>query len=160
MAVSRFLLRSFMLMGIVMIVVGCANGEKPEPTRSPLSPVASPISDSPQPSPSPAGVRFNLDEPVVAEAMRVSGQGPSGIPLQVVDVTAGGEVLGSGRINSNGQFAIKLGKPIPATHVIGIQLGTAKDPDTWPGLWEMRGDGARAIPQVGDFFDSAVSVPE
>jgi hypothetical protein len=160
MAISNLLIKFLLLVAFVILAVGC-NTNDPKLTDSPLSPLASPFSNSPQPSPpSKSKLRFSIDEPVMSGTKEISGKGPSGIPLQVVDITTGGEVLGSGRISADGYFRIKLGKPIKENHIIGIQLATPKDPNTWTDLWAMRGEGARAIPQIGDFFDTVVSSGE
>jgi len=163
---------------LAVILVGCGKkdkGPEPEPARptaatSPLSPIPPgaqsplPAGDSPlaavdSPLPAQTMEHFKLDKPLKAGATEVSGRGPAGTPLQVVDITAGGEVLGTGVINADGSFSIKLGVPIEATRAIGISLSVGKDPNTWVELWALRGEGARAIPQIGDFFDSDVSSP-
>jgi hypothetical protein len=158
-------------------IAGCGkkDGEPtPEPARptaseSPLSPIPAPGSESPLPASPLAAAdspiapqvmeQFKLDKPIKAGAMEVSGRGPAGIPLQAVDITSGGEILGTGVIADDGSFVIKLGVPIEENRVIGISLSVAKDANTWVELWALRGEGARAIPQIGDFFDSDVSSP-
>jgi hypothetical protein len=140
----------------------------PEPTfESPLSPlpasplpaVESPLAAVESPIQPKVMEHFKLDKPIKAGATEVSGRGPAGTPLQVVDITGGGEILGTGVIADDGSFIIKLGVPVEANRVIGISLSVAKDPNTWVDLWALRGEGARAIPQIGDFFDSDVSSP-
>ena len=153
----------FLFVLIVLVaLVGCKKQEivPVGPRESPLSPLAVPTPSSPLPTPTPGSVRFYLDRPVVAGATEMSGRGPVGIPLEVVDITTGGEVLGSGVIDADGRFSIALAVPVQANRAIGIRLATAKDPDTWLNLWALRGEKARAIPQVGDFFDTVVSSSE
>lgn len=125
---------------------------------SPLSPLTAPVLDSPLPTPSDN--RFHLDRPIAAGATAVSGRGPAGIPLQVVNITDGGEILGNGVIDDDGHFAIGLGVPVPPHRVIGIRLDGPKDPDTWLDLWALRGEDARFIPQAGEFFDTVISANE
>ena len=158
----KFLPRFFFVFLVIVALVACNKKEsEPEPGVSPLSPVVAPAAENDSPLPPPGGAaRLRLDKPLLAGANTVTGQGPAEIPLQVVDITAGGEILGGGVIGDDNQFSIDLGVPIPVNHVIGIQLATAKDPDTWLGLWALRGEEARAVPQIGDFFDSAISSPE
>jgi hypothetical protein len=169
---------SRMLMIVLVLataIAGCGkkDGEPtPEPARptaseSPLSPIPGPGAESPLDSPLAAGSpiqpmvveHFKLDKPIKAGALEVSGRGPAGTPLQVVDITGGGEILGTGVIGDDGSFVIKLGVPVEENRVIGISLSVAKDRNTWVDLWALRGEGARAIPQIGDFFDSDVSSP-
>jgi hypothetical protein len=101
-----------------------------------------------------------IDKPLVEGATRVTGRGPSGILLQVVDITMGGEVLGTGAIGDDNKFEIKLAVPLSAGRVIGIQLATPREAETWLALWELRGENAKSIPQMGYFFDSAVTVSD
>ena len=141
----------------LIILTGCGgNNGTSTPYGSPVSPLVSPVYNSPLPSPEVK--HFEINEPLLFGATEITGSGPPNIPLHVVDVTAGGQVLGQGIINSDGHFSIKLGEPLGERRIIGIQLATAKDPDTWTDLWSMRGDGARAIPQIGDFFDSVITL--
>jgi hypothetical protein len=153
---------------LTVALVGCGKKDddpSPEPAEptaveSPVSPLpASPLPAVDSPLPAASVERFSLNKPLKAGAMEVSGRGPAGIPLQVVDITGGGEVLGTGVIEDDGSFLIKLGVPIEANRAIGISLSVGKDPNTWVDIWALRGDGARAIPQIGDFFDSDVSSP-
>jgi len=102
-------------------------------------------------------VLFKLD-PVYAGDMSVSGEGPVGIILQVMDITFI-EILGSGVIQEDNHFKINLANPITAGHLIGIQLGTQKDPETWLDLWDLKGERARSIPNIGYFFDSQIPQP-
>jgi hypothetical protein len=148
----KIIFRSFFTLLVLAILAGCCIPIEPPPGESPLSPLPeSPLSLS-------TSQRFNINKPIRAGAKEVSGQGPIGIPLQVVDITAGGQVLGTGTIDKNGNFSIKLNTPIEANRSIGIQLATAKDPDTWLDLWALRGEGAKVVPQIGEFFDSTVSI--
>jgi hypothetical protein len=101
-------------------------------------------------------VQFSIDEPVVAGDLEVTGQGPVGVPLQLVNISSGGKVLSSTTIDKNNYFKFSLAKPLKDGHIIGIQLAAAKNPDTWLELWAQRGDNARAIPRLGDFFDSTI----
>ncbi len=68
--------------------------------------------------------------------------------------------MGNGTVDADGYFSIDLATPVPARHIIGIELAVAKDPNTWLDLWALRGEDARVIPQIGDFFDSVLSTSE
>jgi hypothetical protein len=130
-----------------------APAQTPTSESSPLvSPLTSPLLvETPVPS-----VRFSVDKPLTADDTQVTGQGPAGVPLLLVNISAGGKELGSATIGEDNRFAFNLVDPLPAGHVIGIRLAVPKDPNTWFDLWAARGDGAKAIPQIGDFFDSAM----
>jgi hypothetical protein len=61
---------------------------QPSPLNSPISPVSTPV------DPLALNPQFKLD-PIVAGATEVTGQGPLGFTLVVVDVTYGGKQLGA-----------------------------------------------------------------
>jgi len=139
---------------IVLSLSGCFQSM---PSNSPLSlsPLESPV-ESPAEAPDTNEVRFKLDTPLIEGRNIVTGQGPTGILLRVVDITAGGDVLGSGAVNDDGKFRIELSVPLKAGHKVGIDLATPREAKTWLMLWELRGENAEAIPQMGYFFDTAV----
>jgi hypothetical protein len=102
---------------------------------------------------------FQLDKPVIAGVTKVTGKGPSGIPVVLADVTLGGNVLGSTTINREGRFEIKVGAPLEAGHRVGLTLGdlsgTGKQHrDFYDEVFY--GDGALTVPQIGFFFDTAM----
>jgi len=140
-----------LIIGVVLLA-GCG---QPAPSSSPLglqSPLQSPM-DTPNVN---SRVRFKLDIPLIEGMTRVTGQGPKGVLLHVVDITAGGEIIGRGTIGDDNRFEIKLTVPLKAGRKIGIELGTARESGTWLALWELRGENAEAIPQIGYFFDTAI----
>ena len=147
----KYLQLIFVLVGSILLT-SCGQlvpSSSPLSLQSPLqSPVETPNVDD--------KVHFKLDTPLIEGMTRVTGQGPSGVPLRVVDITAGGEVIGSGTIGGDSRFEIKLTVPLKACRKIGIELGTAREPGTWFALWELRSENAEAIPQMGYFFDTAV----
>lgn len=140
------------LLVIILSLLGCFQFM---PNSSPLSPLKLSV-ESPVKMPDTNKVRFKLDKPLIEGMTIVTGQGPKGVLLQVVDVTAGGDVLGSSAINDNGRFRIELRAPLRAGHKVGIELATPREAETWLMLWELRGEDAEAIPQMGYFFDTAV----
>ena len=134
-------------------------GEKPESE----SPVATPV--LPDQEDAIVGPRFSLDRPLEAGATTVGGQGPAGIPIVMVDVTLTGKRLGTGFINDEGEFDIKLSEPLEAGHRIGIMAGTTSDMSEEEAqayisrLKDWRGEGARSLPFIGTLLDTAM-VPE
>jgi|YNPMSStandDraft_1061717.scaffolds.fasta_scaffold73795_1 hypothetical protein len=142
------------LLVVLLSVSGCLRST---PSNSPLSlsPLESPL-ESPVKAPDANEVRFKLDKPLIEGMSIVTGQGPKGVLLRVIDITAGGDVLGSGAINDDGKFRIELRVPLKAGHKVGIDLATPREAETWLMLWELRSEDAEAIPQMGYFFDTAV----
>lgn len=145
------LLAFFSMMAIILL--SACHG--PAPSSSPIilqSPLYSPLL-----TPATNDVHFALDVPLLQGMNYVTGWGPAGIRLQVVDITEGGEVIGSGIIGDDNKFKIDLANPLKHGRMICIELATPRDPETWLALWELRGENARAIPQMGYYFDCAIT---
>lgn len=148
--------------GLILILVGllaaCAPLVPTSPPVSPLSPLRSP---SPLPTPQPPANKiaaFRLNKPIFEGTDQVTGTGPEGVPIMIVDVTFMGEPLGQGVIGSNGVFAIKV-PVLEKNHRIGIMLGNLtgtpwKMEDFYAP--EYRGDEAVQMPMVGFVYDSAM----
>ena len=107
-----------------------------------------------------AGTHFRIDLPVLEGATELTGAGPAGTPIQVVDISMNGSVLGNGVIGDDERFAIQLATALEANRIIGIELAIPRDSDTWTQLWELRGENARSIPNLGYYLDSIVTQPE
>jgi len=99
------------------------------------------------------GTLLALDKPVQPGDTVISGVGPAGLTVFVLNITFMGEEVGSGIIGESGVFTISV-TPLPA----GVRLGLAADVASI-GLTdeEVRpGDGEISIPSVGYFYDSVV----
>ena len=152
---KRELLPLLLLLGLSFTLTCC--GEK-TPTIS-ESPLASPLStmQSPLSVPSTPVVPFLLDKPIVVGATRVTGSGPSDVPIMLSDITFGGPVLAMGTIDRDGRFELELGKPLEANHRIGITLGNLTGTRWQPEDFfdkGFHGDQALSVPQIGFFFDT------
>lgn len=151
------LLKLLFLVGLVLTLVGCGESA---PTAS-ESPLESPLdtTQSSLPTPSVDVVQFQLDKPITAGTTRVTGSGPAGVPIILADITFGGPILTTGRIDSDGRFELELGNPLEARHRIGIALGdlrgTGWQPDDFSNE-SFHGDEARTVPQIGFFFDTCI----
>jgi hypothetical protein len=147
---------------VTALLIGCG-GSSPTPDTF-ISPVFA-TDALPQPTQAPvAGAVFSIREPLSAGDMQVSGTGPVGIPIAIVDITYMGEVLGVGRIGADEQFTIAVDPPLIANHRIGIMLDAqATEPQFTPELLieldRARGDAAIAIPRVGMMYDAASVQP-
>lgn len=104
--------------------------------------------------------RFRFDLPLPANNTIVTGQAPENLPLAIVDVTFAGVILGSGLSDENGRFEIPV-TPLPEGHRIGIALASLKPgaefQDKLTELYPYRGDGYMMVPDIGVFFDTAMT---
>ncbi len=161
-----------MLLGALTSLIGCSDS-KPTDSPSPVLPPPSPL-DAPPKSPVVAppqgdkipGPAFALDHTSLqASGTSVSGQGPAGIPIVIVDVTLTGLELGAGFIDDQGHFDIELSTPLTGGHRVGIMAGAAQPMSAAEvqaylnELYQWKGEGAKNLLHVGLLFDTAM-VPE
>jgi hypothetical protein len=150
-------------LALMLLLVACKSPTTPSPTHSPL-PTSSPLK-TPTPAPSSVPtpvpeeiVPFRLDKPIVEGTDRVSGTGPAGVPIVLVDVTFMGPILGSGVIKSDGTFVINV-PTLEKAHRIGLAIGDLSGTQ-WAAedfrALEYRGDEPQQVPQVGFFHDTAM----
>ena len=99
------------------------------------------------------GTLLALNKPVTLNDVIVTGVGPPGLQVYILNITLMGEPLGSGVIEQDGTFTIAISE-VSAGARIGliadvstISLG---DGDVQPG------ENAVLVPQVGYFYDSYV----
>lgn len=109
--------------------------------------------------------KFAIDQPVRAGAKTVTGVGPRGVEIQIVDVTQMAEPLGSATIDENGEYSIDLSQALQADHQIGIQvLGVpdgVSDNAYLNALVQFAGQGAQDNPisSIGILWDTATVLP-
>ncbi len=125
-------------------------------TNSPS--VAYPIASPTRPPGSGNVTPFRLDKPIVAGATQISGTGPAGVPIVLVDVTFMGPVLGQTTIGADGKFVFQVAA-LEKSHRIGVTLA-----DLTGTKWKTedfsdqgyQGDEAVLVPQVAFFYDTAL----
>lgn len=149
---------------VCVLLVGCKKSSSEPPDKSsPLSPlpVTSSQTDSPLPPapPTPALTPFALDEPLEAGATRVTGKGPAGTFIMIVDVTMGAERIGGGEIEDDGTFAIDV-VPLPPLHRVGIMASGDLSPQVEANLGSLWGEGAIDLPMIGKVFASTMTTDE
>ncbi|MGI6251431.1 MAG: Ig-like domain-containing protein [Anaerolineaceae bacterium] len=66
---------------------------------------------------------FNFDEPLKADAKVVTGIGPAGVPIVLVDMFDPDKIWGTTTIDSNGKFEFVLNEPLIAGGQLAIRLG-------------------------------------
>lgn len=152
----RFVMLTLLLVGLFFALSGCSKNLPPasSPLESPpITPVTFPTPDTSSLEP------FRLDKPIIAGATRVTGSGPVGVPIMLLDITFGGRLLALGVIDQDGRFELGLGEPLEARHRIGITLGDLTGTGWQPGDFSDRkfnGDEALNVPQIGFFFDTCM----
>lgn len=120
------------------------------PVEKPASnPDAYPV----EPIPTRTGILLAIDRPVEPNQTTITGVGPAGLQVTLMNITFLGEELGSAVIRDDGMFLINV-NPLPA----GVRIGLTADLAT-SGLTEADvrpGEGEVSTPRVGYFFDSVV----
>ncbi len=108
----------------------------------------------PVPASAPQGPRFTIDKPVTASDTQVTGTGPAGVPIRLIDVTQSGEVLAITTIRDDGSFSFDVAGKLVAGHrvalVLGDTTGTSFNPTDF-----ISGPGYQDFPLIGILFDSA-----
>jgi uncharacterized lipoprotein NlpE involved in copper resistance len=75
------------------------------------------------------GPDFKIDEPIKGGQTRITGNGPAGIPITLINVSTGGTLLGETTIEQDGSFNFNLQQPVESGHAIGLQLGDISGTD-------------------------------
>lgn len=75
------------------------------------------------------GPSFTIDEPLDPNSTTVTGTGPAGVPIKLVDVTTMGEELALTTIDENGNFSFSLDKPLTSGHAVGLMIGDLSNTD-------------------------------
>jgi hypothetical protein len=98
-------------------------------------------------------IALGFDHPIKSTDILLTGVGPSGLEIYVLDITFMGAELGRTVIDKDGTFSITVNDMQP-----GIRIGLSADISSI-GLTQedvIPGDGEISMPRIGYFFDSAV----
>ena len=153
----------YLMLCVMVVLASSCVSQPPQPTSSPLeSPLPAVSAPANSPIPTPVGaVKFQIDRPVKIGATVVTGQGPAGVPISIVNVTDMGSELGVGVIGADSRFSITV-QPLLGSTRIGLGLGdlggtnlNAEDfnADAY------KGSEALVVPMVGYFQDTALVQP-
>ena len=112
-----------------------------------------PVSDNQ--SSYPDGPDFSIDTPLNPGDTVVTGIGPAGVPIILIDATEVGELLGTTVIKADGTFQFDLVEGIPEKHQVGIQLGDLSDTDLNANDY-VYNDNYYVRPLIGIMFDMVV----
>jgi hypothetical protein len=147
---------------LLLSLAACDASVTEAPTAAPTQPsrpAAYPAPGTPTPFVYPAPedlsgrVRIAIDRPVNAGETQVSGVGPEGLTVRLVNMTTVGGVAGETRIGADGTFVIET-DPLPA----GVRIGIVVDLEE-AGLTEddiIPGEGEFSMPRVGYAVDTVV----
>lgn len=108
-----------------------------------------PISDFISYAPGPD---FTISVPVSAGDTIVTGTGPAGVPINLVDVSEVGELLATTVINDDGTFTFELTDGLSGNHQIGLQLGDLTGTDLNENDY-IYSDNYYSKPFIGILFD-------
>jgi hypothetical protein len=103
----------------------------------------------------PQGPEFLIDRPVKASDSTVTGTGPAGVPIKLIDVSEVGVVLAETTIGADGTFTFTLQSPLQSGHSIGLQLGNIESTDLNPDDF-LYSETYYERPLVGILFDMLV----
>jgi hypothetical protein len=125
-----------------------------------VSPPSQPESPISPPSPLSTIVPFQLEKPITEGATLVKGTGVPGVPIIIANISFMGRPLGTGTINPDGTFEVKV-PALEKNLLIGLQVGDLtgtrwKQEDFYAP--EYRGDQAMQVPQVGFFHDTTTVI--
>jgi hypothetical protein len=101
------------------------------------------------------GPEFHIDVPLKTGDMVVTGTGPADVPINLIDVSEVGFLLGETVIAEDGTFSFSLTEPLKTGHLIGIQLGDIEGTDLNEEDF-LYSDTYYERPLVGILFDLVV----
>lgn len=135
---------------IVFVIVGCG-GAAPEieatvPGEGEVPTIATPLTyPEPQqsetypdpesesyPAPEALGPEFTIDRPVTEANTQVTGTGPAGAQIELVNLTRDNEFIGRTTVNNDGTFAIDTDGKLIAKNEIALVLANTGGTDTNP----------------------------
>ena len=141
----------------MLLLVACGGG--PTPYLSPLSTLASPLISpvAPRGSSSESLPEFRLNEPLVEGATQVTGSGPPGAPILIVNVSTTGTILGQGQIGQDGRFSIGVDSSlVKVPDLIGIMVGELAGSPYHSESQFTCTERCRDWPMIGTVYDRVV----
>jgi hypothetical protein len=155
-----------LLLLLAFLLASCAGAAQPptagtDVAQTPTSaPVASGSPSYPYPYPGPAGTdptlgpAFSLDAPILTSKGMLSGTGPAGVPIRLVNFMRNAEVVGETVIGEDGSFSVPVTEIAPGD-IIGLVLGDLTGTDLKAEDF-VRGPGYKDVIGFGIVFDSEV----
>ena len=132
-----------------------ATGAYPAPENAYPAPPAA-VDSNGYPAPTlPQGPEFTFILPVKATDTEVTGKGPAGVPIKLVNVARSAETIGETTIDANGAFKISTPAKLIAGDRIALMLGNTAGTKFNPNDF-VSGPGYQDYPLVGILFASTV----
>ena len=127
-----------------------ATGAYPAPDTSayPAPTVVQSVDGYPPPSPLTQGPQFTLNTPVRTSDAQVTGKGPAGVPVKLVNIARSAEVIGETTIGNDGVFSVKVPSQLIAGDRIALMLGNTSGTKFNPNDF-ISGPGYEDRPLVG-----------
>jgi len=165
----------FMLLLVTLIFLVSCGGKEPAQDTSSHEPAAYPVQEGESSYPIaqpnieeesgypisenetayPKGPEFSFDTPVAAGDEFITGTGPAGVPIKLIDVSEVGLVLSETLIDNEGVFKFTFEEPLVSGHTLGIQLGDLENTEFSEGDFQYS-DSYYERPMVGILFDMLV----
>jgi hypothetical protein len=130
------------------------SGAYPSPQNAYPAPQPS-VTGYPAPSSLPQGPKFTLNTPIKASDSQVTGTGPAGVPIKLIDLTQAGQEIAQTTIGADGTFRVDVGGKLVSTNEIALMLGNTQGTNINQNDFT-RGPGYQDFPQLGILFTSAV----
>jgi hypothetical protein len=141
--------------GGATVAAGTATGAYPVPEAAYPEPAPA-VNGYPAPSPTlPQGPQFTLNTPVKAADAQVSGTGPAGVPIRLIDISVGGETIAENTIAADGTFKFDVSGKLVTGNSIALKLGSTEGTGLDPNSF-LSGPGYQDLPFVGTIFASTV----
>lgn len=126
----------------------------PAPQGAYPVPPAEATSAYPAPNSSlPEGPKFTINTPLKAADGQVSGTGPAGVPIRVINITRGADPIADLTIGDDGSFKAAVAGKINAGDRIALTLGNTSG-TKFNSADFLRGPGYEDLPMVGVVFAS------
>jgi hypothetical protein len=101
------------------------------------------------------GPEFHINLPVTENDSIITGTGPSGVPIVLVDVSELALILGETTIDADGSFSFKLAEPLTPDHTIGLMLGDIEGTEFVASDF-LYSETYYERPMIGILFDMAI----
>jgi hypothetical protein len=131
-----------------------ATGAYPAPEGAYPAPTTAQTADG-YPVPGNQGPEFTFNLPVRAADSQVSGKGPAGVPIKLVNVARSGEVVGETTIGGDGAFTISVPAKLTAGDRVALMLGNTAGTNVDPNDF-LSGPGYQDYPLIGILLTSTV----
>lgn len=105
----------------------------------------------------PEGPEFRMNVPVRSSDTQVSGTGPAGVPINLINVEDNGTVIGQTTIAEDGTYTVDVTGNMGPSQMIAVTLGDISDTDLQRENF-IQGPGYVELPFVGRIFTSTVVI--